>query len=244
MCWCIKNCRHWGKCDNRFEVIWSKPNGVDDYVVSSLCLRSASSAGDCNLLHVQSNQNEPELVALVREACFRGAEKWLLSRVCPPDSVESIRRFFFGSLTQGSSSGQKAFCNIAAVFLTQNRAGESVCMSTSQTTDQHRYTASPAGRQASQPGRQATQGYLLHPVFHCGYLSTSKRMSGRGWSHPLITGAIMGNGCFPVAVCLRWSSPPWSVLKTQMSQFPIGSEISDVLIMQGSEITNVNRSGA
>lgn len=29
-----------------------------------------------------------------------------------------------------------------------------------------------------------------------------------------------------------------------MSQFPIGSEISDVLIAQGSEITNVNRSGA
>lgn len=60
----------------------------------------------------------------------------LSSRLC------RINQEGFASLTLGSSTGWKDFCSVAAVFLTRSRAGESACMSTSQTPNQSsdRYT--------------------------------------------------------------------------------------------------------
>lgn len=127
-----------------------------------------------------------KVAALACEACFRWARSREVLR--PPVSSRFCR------INQGGGSRAPQDGKAFTVFLTPSRAGEFACMSTSQTPRQQTDTRPSAGRSASHAGIFTASG------FHYGCLSTWKHVSGRGWSHPLITGAIMKNGCFPVAL--------------------------------------------
>lgn len=117
---------------------------------------SFSSLWPFSVLPIQDNHNKAEPVALVCKACFR----WARSREVLLNRVSSrlcrINQEGFVSLTLGSSTGWKAFCNVAAVFLTRSRAGESACMSTSQTPNQ------PACRDAQTDTQQSVRQTASH----------------------------------------------------------------------------------
>lgn len=116
----------------------------------------------------------------------------------------------------------KPSCDFAATSLTCSRTRKSLCQTPNQKSDLS----------------MSVMIFTAESFHYYGYLASN--VSAPGWSHLLIISAIMSSRCFPVV----FLTLHWSVLETQMSQFPISSEISDVLIAQGSEITNVNRSAA